>query len=299
MKVLLTGATGFLGRYVRANLAAQGIETVAVSRRTPDPAWAADLLNPADTDRIVARAGATHLLHLAWYVEHGEYWHSSLNLRWVEATTRLVDAFCRLGGKKVVVAGTSAEYAAADSPSREDKTPLEPASFYGVAKDAARRLVAATCAHYGASWAWGRIYVPYGAGEPSQRLIPSLIAALTGARAPFGVNGNAYRDFIHAADAAAALATLLTDPARGAYNVSSGHAVQIAALVRHLADRVGGDSAAIMDLSTERPGEPAVITGDSGKLRDLGWAPAFSLSSGLEKTLADMGVERCAERTNA
>lgn len=299
MKVLLTGATGFLGGYVRANLAARGIETVAVCRRAPDPAWAADLLNPTDTDRIVARAGATHLLHLAWYVEHGEYWRSPLNLRWVEATTRLVDAFCRQGGKKVVVSGTGAEYAAAASPSREDETPVAPATFYGVAKDAARRLVAATCAHYGASWAWGRIYVPYGAGESSQRLIPSLIAALTGTRAPFGVNGSATRDFIHAADAAAALVTLLTDPARGAYNVSSGQAVQIAALVRDLAGRVGGDPAAILGLNSERPGEPTVMTGDNAKLRGLGWAPAFSLAAGLEKTLADMGVERRAERTNA
>lgn len=292
MKVLLTGATGFLGRYVQARLAAEGVETVATGRRAPDPTWAADLLDPADAERIVARVGATHLVHLAWYVEPGEYWRSPVNLRWVEATTRLVDAFCRHGGEKVVVAGTGAEYADSPRPSREDDTPLNPATFYGVAKDATRRLVAATCAHYGASWAWGRIYVPFGAGEPSQRLMPSLIAALTGARPPFGVNGAATRDFIHAADVAAALVTLLNGQARGAYNVSSGQAVQVAAVVRELAGLVGGDPAAILDLETARPGEPAMMAGDNNKLRDLGWSPRLSLRAGLEKMLADMAPNR-------
>ena len=95
MKVLLTGATGFLGRYVQAILTTHGIETVAIGRRVPDAAWAVDLLNLADIERVVERAGATHLLHLAWYVEGSDYWRSPLNLRWVESTLRLADAFCR------------------------------------------------------------------------------------------------------------------------------------------------------------------------------------------------------------
>lgn len=296
MKVLLTGATGFLGRYVQTSLAAQGIETVAVGRRLADPAWSVDLLNPAEIEPIVARAEATHLLHLAWYVEPGEYGRSPLNLRWVETTTRLVDAFCRHGGKKVIVAGTAAEYADSDLPSREDAAPLLPATFYGVAKDATRRLVAATCAHYGAAWVWGRIYLPFGAGEDPQRLTPSLIAALTGKRAPFGVNGSAHRDFIHASDAATALVTLMRGEAQGVYNVCSGQTVQIAALVKELADLLGADPAAILNLTTARPGEPAVVAGDNKKLRDLGWAPAFSLPVGLEKTLTDMGVEYAGGR---
>ncbi len=291
MKVLLTGAGGFLGRYVQANLTERGIETVAIGRSTPDPAQAVDLLNPADIERGVARAGATHLLHLAWDVSPGEYWHSTVNLRWVESTLRLVEAFCKHGGRKVVIAGSCAEYAGTDSLSQEDATPLVPATLYGVAKDATRRLVAATCLHYGAAWAWGRIYLPYGAGEHPQRLIPSLIGALTGARPPFGVNGNACRDFIHAADVASALVSLTQDQAQGAYNICSGEAVQIAAVVRQLAGLLGADPAAILDRATARPGEPAVVAGEDRKLRDLGWAPAFSLVAGLQKTLGDTGIK--------
>ena len=153
MRVLLTGASGFLGRYVLDSLRRQNIETVIVGRQpVPDNTFAnfikADLLTTPDFSWLVKDAKATHLLHLAWYAEHGKYWTSPLNLRWVEATTRLVEEFCKAGGKQVVIAGTCAEYDWSHGYCREDSTPLNPATLYGTAKDVARRLAMAVCAQY-------------------------------------------------------------------------------------------------------------------------------------------------------
>lgn len=295
MKVLLTGASGFLGRYVLQHMHAAGIETVVLGRRPPvypaghntaTSSWVeADLLATTDWDAVCQETQATHLLHLAWYAEHGQYWASPLNLRWVEATLRLAESFCRTGGKRMVMAGTCAEYDWSHGYCREASTPLRPATLYGTSKDATRRLVMAIGQQHQVSCAWGRIFLPFGTGENRQRLIPALMEALRGQRPAFGINATAYRDFLHASDVASALVTLLHHSASGAYNISSGQPVQLATLVRELAALLHSQPDTVLNLTTERPGEPELLVGQNQALRALGWSPTLSLRQGLLQTL--------------
>lgn len=292
MTVLLTGASGFLGRYVLDSLRQHGIEAVMLGRRrAPESEFAdlieADLLAAPDFAALVKESGATHLLHLAWYAEHGKYWTSPFNLRWVDATTRLVEAFCEAGGQQVVVAGTCAEYDWLHGYCREDSTPLNPTTLYGTAKDAARRLAMAICAQHQVQCAWGRVFLPFGTGEASQRLIPSLIEVLRGKRPPFGVNATAYRDFLHASDVAEGFISLLRSGASGAYNISSGQPVQLGDVVRLLARLLDADPQAVLSLTTERLAEPASLVGENLKLKTLGWQPTLTLVQGLERTVRE------------
>lgn len=274
MRVLLTGASGFLGRHVLAELRRRGVEVVAVGRTRPagyvGEFIAVDLLH-ADAAAVVAHARATHLLHLAWYAEHGAYWTSPLNLRWLEASVRLTEAFCTGGGQQLVAAGTCAEYDWASGYCREDDTPLIPATLYGTAKDATRRLLAAICAAAEVPFAWGRVFLPYGSGEDPRRLIPSLIDVFQGRREPFGVNAVAYRDFLHAEDVARGFVCLLFAGASGNYNIASGQPMRIAEVVSRVAGALGGDARRVLDLSSARPGEPELLFGDNRKLKALGW----------------------------
>lgn len=286
MRVLLTGASGFIGRYVLNALQQYGIEVVAIGRTQPQPSIPfieTDLLSVSDFTPLLRQAQATHLLHLAWYAEHGKYWISPLNLRWVEATTRLVEAFCEVGGQQVVVAGTCAEYDWAHGYCREDSTPLNPATLYGTAKDATRRLVMAVCAQYQVPCAWGRIFLPFGQGESASRLIPSLIEVFQGMRAPFGVNANAYRDFLHASDVAEGFVKLLAAQSNDTYNLCSGEPRPLAEIVTVLATLLDADPATVLALTTERPGEPPLLVGENMKLQALGWRPALNLAQGLEQ----------------
>lgn len=283
MRVLLTGASGFVGRQVLADLVHKGIDTVAVGRTYPQGFEGefieTDLLKPESCQALVARAGATHLVHMAWYAEHGKFWTSPLNLRWLEASVHLVESFCAAGGHKVVVAGTCAEYDWSVGYCREEDSPLVPATLYGTSKDATRRLVEAICIAHGVPCAWGRIFLPYGPGEDARRLIPSLIEVFKGKRAPFGVNASAYRDFLHVEDVGRGFVQLLLADARGSYNIASGEPTLIAEVVRLIAEAYGADPHLVLDLATERPGESGLLVGDSRKLRALGWQATRELSN--------------------
>lgn len=293
MRVLLTGASGFIGSHVLRALQQHGIETVAVGRSQPHASVEfidADLLSFSDFTLLLNQARATHLLHLAWYAEHGKYWTSPLNLRWVEATTRLVEAFCIAGGQQVVVAGTCAEYDWTYGYCREDTTPLNSATLYGAAKDATRRLSMAVCAQYQVSCAWGRVFLPFGHGESSNRLIPSLMEVFRGERPPFGVNANVYRDFLHASDVAEGFIRLLNAGASGAYNVCSGESSRLADVVTMLASLLDADPKPVLALTTERTTETPLLVGENSKLKSLDWRPALTLAQGLESCLKEKKI---------
>lgn len=292
MRVALTGASGFLGRYVLEALRDRGIDTVLLGRtRPPESSFAAflqvDLLAWPDFPRLIQAASATHLLHMAWFTEHGAYWTSALNLRWVEATSRLVETFCEAGGKGVVAAGTCAEYDWSQGSCGEESTPLNPSSLYGTSKDAARRLAAAICRQHHVPCAWGRVFHPYGTGEDARRLIPSLIQAFQEKRPPFPVNAQALRDFLHASDVAEGFLALLGARADGAYNISCGEPVSLAQVVREVAQLLGADPEIMLREAAGRPEEPSLLLGENIKLKSLGWQPRLSLPKGLERTVSE------------
>lgn len=275
MRVLLTGATGFVGRSVLSHLLSQDIEVIAVGRVPPagyvGKFIAADLLKPDACTEVVRSAKASHLVHLAWYAEHGKYWASPLNLRWVNASLDLIESFCRTGGAQVVVTGTCAEYDWSTGYCIEDTSPLNPATLYGASKDATRRLSSYVCAAHGTAFAWARIFLPYGPAEDSRRLIPSLVRVFKGQDKPFGVNANAYRDLLHVDDIASAVTQLLLANSSGNYNISSGQPTRISDLVRWVANAANKDPEIVLNLATERPNEPRMLIGDNQKLKLTGW----------------------------
>jgi nucleoside-diphosphate-sugar epimerase len=290
MKVLLTGGSGFIGSHVLAALQAQGLEVVTVGRTHPSTSSnhiEVDMLIVREFEALMRKVSATHLLHLAWETEHGTYWTSPLNLRWVDATIRLVEAFCAAGGQQVVVAGTCAEYDWAHGYCREESTPLKPATLYGTAKDATRRLVAVICDQHQVPCTWGRLFLPYGHGEPLSRLIPSLISVFRGQHPPFAVNLGVYRDFLHVSDVAEGFVSLLGSKSSDQYNICSGQPVRLSEVATSLASLLDADPEPVLALASERPSDPPLLFGENLKLKSTGWQPAFSLAQGLKKALSN------------
>src|SRR5258706_1738280 len=115
-RVLVTGARGFIGRRTLPLLSTHGFEVHAVTSREivpgdPKVTWhRADLLDGRQIDSLIATIAPTHLLHLAWIATPGSYQTSAENLRWLEAGIHLTRSFSITGGKRLVAAGSCAEY---------------------------------------------------------------------------------------------------------------------------------------------------------------------------------------------
>ncbi|GAA3715395.1 NAD(P)-dependent oxidoreductase [Oceanisphaera sediminis] len=283
MRVLLTGATGFIGRHVLDALQQRGIDTLTLGRHRPpgDGGFIqADLLHD-DLALRLKGCEASHLLHLAWYTEPGQFWHSPLNTDWQRASQRLAQAFIAQGGQHLVAAGSCAEYDWSLGLCCEDETALNPASLYGQAKNATRLQYETLCHRHQVRLAWGRVFFPYGQGEPVGKLLPSVRDALLGQRPAFAINTEARRDYIHVSDVAAAFLTLLTSPAQGAYNIGSGQPVRLAELIKHMAEELNQDPFPLLNLSVDRQDEPPLITADINKLTKLSWCCHTPLEKGI------------------
>jgi nucleoside-diphosphate-sugar epimerase len=296
MKVLVTGASGFIGRHVMALLRRQGVSAWTLGR-TPPPGQprgthlTCDLLAGGhDCTAVLRSLGASHLLHLAWVTEPGSYQTSPLNGEWLRATQSLARTFAQAGGRHMVVAGTCAEYDWSTGWCHEDVTPLLPATPYGAAKDATRRWLHDFAKAHGVRLAWGRIFFPFGSGQSPQRLIPALVSALQGQYPVFPVQALQRRDFIAVQDVARALSALLQSSAQGCYNISSAEPVAIGDLVRTLAHLLDADPGPILAAAATGSQEPLLVAGDHHRLQALGWERPAPLAHGLAQMIAATGA---------
>jgi nucleoside-diphosphate-sugar epimerase len=293
-RVLVTGATGFIGRGTLAPLLETGAEVHAVtSRPTPagtpaDVRWhRCDLLAPGREAALLVEVAPTHLLHLAWYAEPGRFWSSEENLRWVEASLRLLRAFAAGGGRRAVLAGTCAEYAwEHDTHCVEGETRLEPATLYGSAKHALHTVLTTHAGQAGYSLAWGRVFFVYGPHEHEARLAASVSRALVRGEPASTSSGEQVRDFLFAPDLANAFVALLSSEVEGPVNMAAGVPVRLRDLIEALGEAAGRSDLLRLGERPASPGEPARLTADTRRLRDeVGWTPSVSLAEGARRTI--------------
>ncbi len=290
-RVLVTGATGFIGRHVVQVLSQRGYEVHAVGRRASPVAadcgysHRSDLLVPGVAAQLIKDVAPEGLIHLAWEVGHGGAWRSDLNDRWREATVDLVGAFAA-PDRRAILAGTCAEYRWDNSLCVEGATPITPSTPYGQAKDAAREGAQVIAQEAGLSLAWARIFFTFGPGEAPERLVPSVIRAVLSGEAAETTHGMQIRDYLYVEDLADALVTLLESDLQGEINVASGEPTRLKWLAARAAEMAGDARRLKLGARSARPHEPERILADVSRLdRDVGWHPRIGLEDGLARTV--------------
>jgi nucleoside-diphosphate-sugar epimerase len=289
-RVLVTGARGFIGRATLPLLIEKGFELHAVGS-TGAHVWPSevtyhrvDLLRDA-VDDLLGEIAPSHLLHLAWYAEPGQFWNAPENLDWVAATLRLARAFARAGGERLVAAGSCAEYDWAEPCLDERTTPLRPASLYGEAKASTFRLLEQAAATLGISFAWGRIFFPFGPQEKPGRLLSSVFDSISRGEPVDLSSGNQLREFIHVDDVGGAFVRLLESDLAGPVNIALGDAISVRDLVERAACVARGEHLLRFGTRPLQAGEPMVMRASTARLRqELGFVPRYTLDAGLEDT---------------
>lgn len=294
-KVLLTGATGFIGRHCIPLLQSRGYEVHAVSSQaliavTAAPSavhWhQANLLDAAAVSALVPAVAPTHLLHFAWIVEPGVYWTSRENFAWVQSSLHLLRAFGECGGQRVVMAGTCAEYDWRYGYCSENMTPLQPTTTYGTCKHALQLLLATFASQSQLSAAWGRIFSLYGPGEQPQRLVAGVINSLLRDQPARCSHGEQIRDFLYVKDVADALVALLESSVTGPVNIASGQPIKLSQVLATIGHLTGKSDLIRLGARDVSPDEPDLLVAKVHRLRDeVGWVPQYDLEQGLRQTL--------------
>lgn len=294
-RVLVTGATGLIGRHVVSALVEQGAEVHAAgcsrvprSNNGDGVRWhAANLLDERERAQLLQAARPQTMVHCAWVTEQGAYWTSPKNLDWVAATLSLAKEATEFGLTRFIGVGTCAEYAWGGTELlSEATTPLRPATLYGIAKDATRRVLESYAAASGLSFAWARLAMLYGAGEHHDRFVASLARAFVRGEPARMASGKAIRDIMDARDVGAAIAAVAMSPLTGAVNIGSGEPVSLRHVGEMLARVAGRPDLLRVSAFADRANEPERLVMDVARLvHETGFRPKIELERGLGDAL--------------
>lgn len=286
-RVLVTGATGFLGAHVLERFAAEDVDLHRASRSGgpetgPGTGHAVDLLDRAEVSALITRLRPTHLIHCAWMAVPGKFWTDPSNLDWLDAGIALLRAFRDTGGQRFVGLGTCAEYDWSGDRFVEDETPIRPATLYGQSKAA---MWAATQAHAQDSFsaAWARIFLPYGVRDSEKRLVRGILAALRAGEPVALGSGAQERDFIWAPDLADGVGALAASGAEGAFNLGTGTGTTVREAAEYLGARIGRRELLKFGTRPDPVAEPARLVADMTKMQTaVGWTAKTPLRTGLD-----------------
>jgi nucleoside-diphosphate-sugar epimerase len=293
--VLLTGASGFIGRHAILPLVERGFDVHCIyHRKKPDTipdmkhvTWhQTDLLNGNDVKKLFDSVSPTFLLHLAWDVTPS-YLESINNFKWLVSGLHLLNEFAESGGKRAICAGTCFEYNHASGYCDEYLTPTVPSTYYGLCKHQLQSIGEKYAEKAGLGFAWGRIFYPYGPNEYPTRLVPSVIKQLLKNEPAQCTHGNQIRDFLYVADVADAFVSILDSDVKGIVNIGSGKPVSIKQLVNQIAILLGKEEDIRLGILPARENEPPVIVADISRLqKEVRWCQKYSLEEGIMATIS-------------
>ncbi len=276
MLVGLSGATGFLGRYVRQDLAGRDIETILLSRRHIDPRELSSnetvkVCDIADVNADIYRQlrQPSVFIHLAWgglpNYESSRHIVKELPSQ-MNFLGRLIDG----GLKSLVVTGTCFEYGLQEGRLVESATNT-PATAYGRAKDDLRKWIESRIDRAQFNLTWARLFYLFGEGQSSNSLYSSLCSALDSGEQEFKMSkGEQVRDFLDVQTVARMLVDLaLLNIDIGVVNVCSDEPVSVNAFVESIILQKNASINLVRGILPYPEYEPKSFWGSNEKLMDL------------------------------
>jgi len=247
--ILLTGATGFVGRQVLRALSKCNVHVRAVVRTGNEQKLAeqpavesivttVDLFAENSDWWAEACNGIDTIIHVAWYTEADKYLLSPKNIDCLVGTLNIAVGAARAKVRRFVGIGSCAEYDQTEG-NLSVETSLRPQTPYAGAKAAAFMALLQYLPRQEVEFAWCRLFYLFGEGEDERRLVPYLRRQLAAGKIAELTGGKQIRDFLDVSDAGRMIVEAALNNQQGAINICSEIPISVRQLAEQIADSYG------------------------------------------------------------
>ena len=292
-KVLITGATGLIGRELSPYMQKAGFDVYAITLDDTNPDngfhWIkGNLFDSHFVEKTIKEISPEYLLNLAWATT-GDYLTSNLNYMFLSAGINLLKSFSENGGKRAVFAGTCFEYAFKDTPLQETD-PLDASkNTYTFCKNKLHETAELFCIDNGISFGYGRIFYVFGHQENKSRLTGVLLDKLSRGEEVLIKAGPLQKDYMYTKDIAGAFTAFLDKDVRGVVNICTGRAVSIKDYCLLFGRKLGCEH--LLNFADDCAGQPRLIVGNNSRLaNEVGFTPAYTLETAIDEIVRNIDV---------
>jgi UDP-glucose 4-epimerase len=287
-RILVTGASGFIGSHLCLRLCHERAEVHAVYRSELPTGpgnqhwWQADLANEAEVRKLVRETRPELIFHLASHVKGApdlEHVLPTFQSNLQSTVNLLVSA--AESGSRVVLTGSLAE------PEVENGETF-PSAPYAAAKWASSGYARMFHSLYKLPVVIARVFMAYGPAQKDlTKLIPYVVLSLLQGKRPKITSGQRLVDWIYVSDVVDGLLALAgaRDVDGATLDIGSGSLVSIREIVEQLILLTGTELSAEFGALADRPLEPTRTARTAETLAKTGWKPKVSLREGLERTV--------------
>lgn len=230
--ILITGADGFIGKYITEHLTKLH-PRIRLLRRLksrisdkthdsgPEVIYTKDMFSETDQWWRAALENVSHVYHLAWYTNPADYLSSPINLDCLTGSIRIGRLAADMGVKKFVSLGSCFEYEVTGAP-LDTGSRLNPKTLYAACKVSLYYVLQELFDSKNIPFLWCRIFNVFGDGEPQEKLFSYITRGLK-SNTPVQLNGgDNVRDFIHVTKAVEDILRLSDSDFSGAANICTG-----------------------------------------------------------------------------
>ena len=296
MRVVLTGAAGFIGSHLLDRLLKEDCAVAILMCPDTDP-WRIKELLPravvldneqADVARFEKPLGDFRpdtFIHLAWHGTDSRSYNDPSQCENIKSSLELLRLAHRVGVRHWIGLGSQAEYGNCNH-RIDEKTSTHPATVYGTAKLCTCLMAERLCEILDLRFVWLRLFSAYGPKDKSSVMISYLIRSLLRGESPHMTTGDQLWDYLFVADAAEAIyQTAKHDDATGIFNLGSGGVYPIRYIIEQIRNMIAPEAQILFDRE-HQPDQVMHLEADIGRLQTaIGWAPSTSIEEGLARTV--------------
>jgi nucleoside-diphosphate-sugar epimerase len=289
LKILITGATGFIGSHLVKKLSDKGHEVLALSRTIPVQSnkcvsWiAADLCYPETYRDRINDFLPEVLIHLAWGGIPDFSLNNSLNN--LNSSLNLISFVAEIGScKKILISGSCWEYSNHEGECFETDLAL-PNNYFTLAKNSLREWISMIAEQKSIDFGWFRLFYVYGPGQRFEALLPTIIRGIKEGKVPNIKNPYNANDYIFIEDVVVAFEQAVDQKfTSGIYNLGSGASTSAIDICR-IVEKVSHES---LFLSEKLEKSLLMKTSNTNfwaniahTKKQLNWSPKISINEGV------------------